>query len=552
MTDPPVAPNTPALDTRTMLAGAIGEPASDELRRALYVRARDAALRADMSAALARTESLRGMLQNCAEALVRHLGVAFARIWTSNRGGDVLELQASAGLHTRIDGSHARIRVGELKIGRIARERVPHLTNLVLEDPRVHDKAWARREGLVAFAGYPLVIEDQVVGVMAMFARDPLAADTLETLGSIATLIAHGIERKRSEDRLRRSEAYLAEGQRLTHTGSWAWRLDTGERFWSLEVYRIYGFEPADVPPPLEAVLQRVHPDDAAQVRVAVAEALQTHSEFRFRTRVLVNGERVKHVETIGHPVRDEDGRVVEFIGTDMDVTESYRASQRLRRAIRARYAAVLAERTRIARDMHDGLLQDVTGISLQLAALLPQARATSDATAARLASILELTQRTSREARQAVLEMRSTRGEGDLVSAVETAAGKVVAANAELSLSVSLKGRPRPVPAETRDAAVAIVQEAMTNVVKHAGARSVAIGLAFARTRIRLTIRDDGRGLPRTPGGDGAHFGLAGMRERAAEVGATFRVRSAPGAGTMVCVHLPSHLGAPRPTERS
>ena len=545
MTDPPVAPNTPVFDSRSILAAPVGEPASDELRRALFVRARDAALRADMSGALARTDSLRGMLQHCADALVRHLGVAFARIWTSNRSGDVLELQASAGLYTRIDGAHARIRVGELKIGRIARERVPHLTNLVLEDPRVHDKEWARREGLVAFAGYPLVIEEHVVGVMAMFARDPLLPDTLETLGSIASLIAHGIERKRSEDRLRRSEAYLAEGQRLSHTGSWAWRLDTGERFWSLEVYRIYGFEPADTPPSLEAVLQRVHPEDAAQVRVTVAEALQTHSEFRFRTRVLIDGETIKHVETIGHPVRDDDGRVVEFIGTDMDITESYRASQRLRRAIRARYAAVLAERTRIARDMHDGLLQDVTGISLQLAALLPQVRATSDAAAERLASILELTQRTSREARQAVLEMRSTRGDGDLVSAVEAAARRVVA-NAALSLSVSLKGPSRPVPAETRDAAVAIVQEATTNVVKHAHARAVAIGLSFTRTRIRLTIRDDGRGLPRMPSGDSAHFGLVGMRERAAEIGATFRVRSMPGSGTVVCVELPSHRGTP------
>ena len=540
MTNQRVVPNAPVFDSRTMLPAAIAEPTSDELRRALYVRARDAALRADMSGALARTDSLRGMLQSCAEALVRHLDVAFARIWTSNRGGDALELQASAGLHTRIDGAHARIRVGELKIGMIAQERAPHLTNQVLEDPRVHDKEWARREGLVAFAGYPLVIEERVVGVMAMFARDALLPDTLETLDSIASLVAHGIERKRSEDRLRRSEAYLAEGQRLSHTGSWAWRLDTGERFWSREVYRIYGFEPAETPPPLEAVLRRVHPDDAAQVRVTVAEALETHSEFRFRTRVLVDGQAVKHVETIGHPVRDEDGRVVEFIGTDMDITESHRARQRLRRAIRARYAAVLAERTRIARDMHDGLLQDVTGVSLQLAALLPLVRAASGAAAERLTSILELTQRTSREARQAVVDMRSSRGEEDLVSAVESSARKVVA-SAGLSLSVSLKGPIRPVTVRTRDAVVAIVQEAMTNVVKHAEARSVAIALAWTRSRVRLTVHDDGRGLPPTPSVEVNHFGLVGMRERAAEIGAAFRVRSKHGGGTTVCVDLPS-----------
>jgi signal transduction histidine kinase len=529
-----------------MRPAAMSEPAPGELRRALYVRARDSALRADVSGALTRADSLRGMLQSCAEALVRHLDAAFARIWTSNRAGDFLELQASAGLHTNLDGAHARIRVGELKIGMIAQERAPHLTNHILDDARVHDKDWARREGLVAFAGYPLLIEERVVGVMAMFAREALLADTLETLASIASLIAHGIERKRSDDRLRRSEAYLAEGQRLSHTGSWAWRLDTGERFWSLEVYRIYGFEPADTPPPLEAVLVRVHPDDAARVRLTVAEALRTFSEFRFQTRVLIDGQTLKYVETIGHPVRGEDGRVVEFIGTDVDITERRRANQRLRRAIRARYAAVLAERTRIARDMHDGLLQDVTGIALQLAALLPQVRATSDAAADRLANILELTQRTSREARRAVVDMRSAGDEGDLLTAVEASARKVVA-DAKLSLSVSVKGQTRSVPPETRDAIVAIVQEAMTNVVKHAAARSVAIGLVFTRTRIRLTVHDDGCGLPAMPDVDGAHFGLVGMRERASEIGAAFRVRSRPGAGTTVSINLPSHAGASR-----
>ena len=508
------------------------------------LRAREAALRADVSGALARTDSLRGILQGCAEALVRILGVTFARIWTSNRNGSVLELQASAGLHTHINGPHARIRVGELKIGLIAQERAPHLTNQVLADPRVHDKEWARREGLVAFAGYPLVIEERVVGVMAMFARQALLPDTLETLASIASLIAQGIERKRSEDQLRRSEAYLAEGQRLSHTGSWAWRLDTGERFWSLEVYRIYGFEPAEVPPPLEAVLLRVHPDDAARVRLLVADALRTHSEFRFRTRVLIDGEAVKYVETIGHPVADEDGRVVEFIGTDMDITERRRAHQRLRRAIRARYAAVLAERTRIARDMHDGLLQDVTGISLQLAALLPHVRAASPAVAERLSDIVELTQRTSREAREAVVNMRSARVDGDLASTVEGIA-RQLATNAALSLSVSLKGRAWAVRTDVRDAAAAIVHEAMTNVVKHAEARSVALALTFGRRRVRLMLRDDGRGFAAVPSVEREHFGLVGMRERAAEIGAAFTVDSKPSGGTTVWIDIPRQAPA-------
>jgi light-regulated signal transduction histidine kinase (bacteriophytochrome) len=86
----------------------------------------------------------------------------------------------------------------------IAQERKPHLTNSVIGDPRVNNQEWAKREGMVAFAGYPLIVEDQLVGVMAMFAREPLTEDTLEALGSVANTLAQGIKRKRAEEEVRR------------------------------------------------------------------------------------------------------------------------------------------------------------------------------------------------------------------------------------------------------------------------------------------------------------------------------------------------------------
>jgi len=166
-----------------------------------------AALRADVSAALAeRKVSLQSMLQKSAEALVRHLGVAFARIWTLNPKESLLELQASAGMYTHLNGRHSRVPLGKLKIGLIAQERQPHLTNDVANDPRISAPEWAIEQGLVAFAGYPLLVEDRVVGVMAMFARHPLTEDTVETIATVAAPIAQGIERKRAEEALRASE----------------------------------------------------------------------------------------------------------------------------------------------------------------------------------------------------------------------------------------------------------------------------------------------------------------------------------------------------------
>ena len=179
---------------------------AEQAGEALAERARHAALGADVGVALTKGETLEETLQACAEAIAEHLDAAFARIWTLNAQENVLELQASAGMYTHIDGAHSRVPVGALKIGLIAHERQAHLTNAVQDDPRIGDKAWARREGMVAFTGHPLVVKDRLVGVMAMFARRPLRESTVRSLGSVADEIALGIDRHRAEAALRESE----------------------------------------------------------------------------------------------------------------------------------------------------------------------------------------------------------------------------------------------------------------------------------------------------------------------------------------------------------
>jgi len=172
-------------------------------------RARIAALGADVGAALTKISGLQQSLQQCAQAVVQHLDAAFARVWTLSTSGDVLELQASAGLYTHLNGPHARVPVGAYKIGLIAQERQPHLTNDVANDERVSDRDWAKREGMVAFAGYPLIVEDRLVGVLALFARHQLPQHTLNSLASVADSIAVGIERKKGEEHLARQAEEL-------------------------------------------------------------------------------------------------------------------------------------------------------------------------------------------------------------------------------------------------------------------------------------------------------------------------------------------------------
>jgi serine phosphatase RsbU (regulator of sigma subunit)/putative methionine-R-sulfoxide reductase with GAF domain len=187
-----------------VLAGIIEHQQTQEC---LQEQLRLVAFGRDVGLALSQGDNLADTLRQCAEAMVRRLDGALARIWTLDEAEDVLELQASAGLCTHAEGAHRRLPVGGYKIGLIAQERKPYLTNAVLGDPRVHDQEWARREGLVAFAGYPLLLEDRLVGVMAMFARRPLSEATLDVMASVANEIAVGIERIQAEEELRRQHA---------------------------------------------------------------------------------------------------------------------------------------------------------------------------------------------------------------------------------------------------------------------------------------------------------------------------------------------------------
>lgn len=184
---------------------------------ALAERARLANFRADVDAALTQSDSLQKMMHRCTDALVEHLDAAFARIWTLNKKDNVLELQVSSGMYTHINGSHKYVPVGQFKIGLIAEEGKPHLTNSVQTDPRVANKEWAQQEGMVAFAGYPLIIEDETVGVIAMFARQTVTESTFTALEFAAQEIAIGIKRKQVEVALRESAQREALLNRLSN-----------------------------------------------------------------------------------------------------------------------------------------------------------------------------------------------------------------------------------------------------------------------------------------------------------------------------------------------
>ena len=301
--------------------------ARKRLEEAQARHARHVALRADVHAAFSRaTEPLQRVLRRAAEAIVHNLHGALVRIWTFDQEKGVLELRASAGLYTHLHGLHSRVPVGQFVIGNIAQDRAPHLTNDALNDAGIGDRDWARKEGIVAFAGVPLLIEGRVAGVVAMFSRHPLESDTVEAFEAIADTIAQGIGRRRAEEALGESEERFRDYAEAA--SDWLWETGPDHRFTWLSLHAANVHRPESAIGKTRWEIAADVDDEPEKWRLHIA-TLDAHEPFRgFTYRPVQDDGSIAYLTVSGKPVFDAQGGFQGYRGATSDITAAVRADQ--------------------------------------------------------------------------------------------------------------------------------------------------------------------------------------------------------------------------------
>jgi PAS domain S-box-containing protein len=385
----------------------------------------------------------------------------------------------------------------------------------VFDEPSI-DQEWAEREGMVAFAGYPILLDEQLVGVIAMFTRHPIPLSNFEALEFAAREIALGIKRKQAELALQASEAELralfsampdpllvvdAEGHIL--------RAILSEKL----------YQPTDeqVNRTLYDIFERSQADTFLD---CIRQALSIQQPLTVEYSLVIEGRETWFATRIS-PISDQF-----VIWLARDITDRKRAEE----------ASILEERNHMAREIHDTLAQAFTGIVIHARSAFNKVVADPEKAQTLLTQILDVARSGLAEARRSVEALRrpyllESRNLQDALSCL------VAQLDSSITTQIvfNVMGTPYPLVSDVENNLFRIGQEALTNAIKHARAREIRIELIYEPTQCRLQIQDDGQGFEVKNQAMQNGFGLLGMAERAERISAELKIQSDLGRGTEV-----------------
>jgi PAS domain S-box-containing protein len=488
---------------------------------------------------------LRELLERVREALAADTVVFLLR----EEGSADLVVRAALGLEEEVRAG-VRVPIGQGLAGRIAAGGGP----LVVEDVAAAEvvSPILRRKGLRAVLGTPLLLDGRVIGVVHVgtLSARRFTDDHTRLLQFVADRIATAIGRTRlfEAEQRARSAAETAERRfRLLVDGvrDYAFHMldrDGRVESWNAGAERVAGFRAEEI---VGQPVGRLYPPEAAARGVPEGTLARAAAEGR----VVDEGWRVRRdgsrfwAEVLVTALRSGEGRLVGYSVVTHDLTERRRAAEVRARLLEQLIAAQEAEQRRIARELHDETGQSLTSLLVGLRAL--EHAPTLEAGRQQAEELRQAAARTLDEVHRLARGLRPTAlDELGLVAAVEQHALDYAQTHGiAVDTRVRGFGRERLAPA-VETAVYRIVQEALTNVAKHAGARTVSVVLQRTPDAVQAIVADDGCGFDveaalRAPAG-WTHLGLHGMRERAALLNGTVTIESAPGEGTTIYARVP------------
>ncbi len=416
--------------------------------------------------------------------------------------------------------------------------------NVLCVVPQEYHEAFADLSRRV-FAGETGTLEFEIVGFKgtrrwlethAVPLRGP-GADINSVLGITRDVT----KRKRAEQALRESQERLQLVARATNDAVWDWDLVTDALWWAEGFQKMFGYTPEEIEPGAESWYNRIHPDDRERVITGIRAAIDGgesfwSDEYRFRRR---DGGYAEIYDR-GYVMHDANRRPVRMVGSMMEVSERKRTEAQLRN-LAARLEAIREEeRSRIAREIHDEVGQALTALKMDLAWLGKKVPARGTPVRRKLRGMEGVIDATMDALHRILAELRpGVLDDLGLPAAIRWLAEEFKR-RTEITCAVQMTGGEPRLDSSQATAVFRILQEALTNVARHAQARHVEIRLHVLPTAFELVVTDDGRGITAEELKATGTLGILGMRERALTWHGRVTVRGEPGRGTTVRVFMP------------
>ena len=379
-----------------------------------------------------------------------------------------------------------------------------------------------------------------------------VAQRTLELQKSNEQLNRSNEDLRRIQEQLRYSEHQLIEAQHLAHVGSWNWDIQKNVLIWSDEVYRIFGLDPQQFDPTPQAFLQFAHPEDRNSIMGILESSVKTKESISCYFRIVQPCGDYRILYFRASTSGDPDGNTARMFGTLQDVTDRKMAEQQLTtlnqrlRALSANLESAREEEgTRIAREIHDELGASLTSLkwdleSLDKTLLETDSQLHCPALREKIGAMIKVTDTTVNAVRRIASELRpSILDDLGLLEAVEWQAQRFQARTGMVCDYTCLL----EVAHLSRDQSTAvfrILQEALTNILRHAEATKVEILVEQVAGEFQLLIKDDGRGITEEEKCTHLSLGILGMQERAHLIGGQVDITGTQGKGTLVAVRVP------------